>query len=81
MKVYGVIENWACNDGCDSGTDINLFDTEEKAIEYFKKAVKVAETENNYDTIEKDEYSFSGFNGGYYSYDHIDITIKVMHVR
>lgn len=81
MKVYGVIEKWVCNDGFDSGTNINLFDTKEKAIKYFKGLVNVAQTENNYDTIEKEEYSFSGYNNGYYSYDHIDITINEIQVK
>jgi hypothetical protein len=41
--VYAVRQEWANGDGCE--TQIDLFDTEEKAQEFYKECVKQEKTE------------------------------------
>ena len=74
MKVYVVVEDYGCD--MEFGTDIELFDTKEKALAYLKKRKEDTLKNYVYDTIEDEEESFSAYDNGEYRFSHTDIYIR-----
>lgn len=89
MKVYVVIENWACDYDC--GNDLEVYSTREKALEDLEERKRSAridfgldnETDNETDDIveEQEEDSYTIYEDGYYSKNHISISIEEKEIK
>lgn len=78
-KEYFVIVCGYCIDG-ESGIDIiGVKDDLTAAEKVYKEQLKTEKKNaynNNYDTIDEDELSFSAYIDGYYTENHIDLYVQ-----
>lgn len=89
MKVYVVIESWACDYDC--GNSLEVYSTQEKALEDLEERKRNAridfgldnETNNETDDIveEQEEDSYTIYEDGYYSKNHISIRIEEKEIK
>lgn len=91
MKVYVVLEDWVVD--CDSGSTMEVYDTKEKALKDFNERIRNARIDMNFNTDEdeqieesdikedKDEDSYTIYEDGYYSTNHISIRIEEKEIK
>ena len=87
MKVYAVVSHWTCD--CDNGSDIDIYNTKEKALEELNEQIRNARIDMNYDENDKDsniveeldEDNYCIYEDGYYSSNHISIRIEEKEVK
>ena len=82
MKVYVVLESWVVD--CDSGDTFEVYDTKEKALKDFKERVRNAKIDmQDYDDLieEESENSYTNYQEGYYSQNHITIRLEERGVK
>ena len=84
-KVYVVLEEWVVD--YESGSTMEVYNTKEKALEDFNERVKYAKIDMNLENTnedlieesdmveEKEENSYSVYEDGDYSRNHISINI------
>lgn len=91
MKVYIILEDWASD--YESGNNIEVYDTKEKALEDFNDRIKNARVDMNYDyneneqiedsdmVEEKEDDYYCIYEDGYYTRNHITIRLEVKEVK
>lgn len=89
MKVYVVIEDWAYD--YDSGNNVEVYNTRQKALDSLQEKRKSAridfdlegKTDEEIEGIieEQDESSYTVYEDGYYSKNHISIRIEEKEIK
>ena len=85
QKVYVIVNSWQYDSG-EVDTSVNVYGNEKAARNAFKDLVKDARCdygdigENTIQELDEERLSFSIYEDGYYSANHIDITTSVQEV-